>query len=118
MPPSPPACYIHVVTTGDPAPIPPRELERLAQLHSEDGILTVCVGISPWLTYERHQAEHKFKGAASRFARTADERSLAVLERERHRVLDYLRGWEPHGRALVIFTCEPARVWQTYTLDI
>ena len=95
-----------------------RDIEHLAQLHSDDGILSAYIKIDPRLGYDRRQAEAKFKGALTRCARTADARSLAVLEREKAPVLDFLRSWEQRGRGLAIFSSQPAGIWQLYELDV
>lgn len=94
------------------------DLERLAKIHSPEGILSVYLKIDPRLGYDRHQAEAKFKGGAKRFAHTADDRSLAALEREKGRVLQYLESWEPRGRSLIIFSSQPAGLWQVFNLDL
>jgi peptide chain release factor subunit 1 len=95
-----------------------RDIEHLAQLHSDEGILSVYIKIDPRLGYDRRQPEAKFKGAHSLAARTADARSLAVLEREKAPVLDFLRSWEQPGRGLAIFSSQPAGIWQVYELDV
>ena len=95
-----------------------RDIEHLAQLHSDDGILSVYIKIDPRLGYDRHQPEAKFKGAHSLCARTADAKSLAVLEREKGPVLDFLRSREQRGRGLAIFSGQPAGIWQAYELNV
>src|SRR5438105_959672 len=94
------------------------DIQRLSQVHSPNGVLTVYVNIDPRLGYDRHQAEAKFKGAATRFARTADQRWLPVLDREKDRVLEYLRGLEPDGRGLAVFASAPDDLWDTFHLDV
>ncbi len=95
-----------------------RDIEHLAQLHSDDGILSVYIKIDPRLGYDRHQAEAKFKGAHSLYARTADAKSLAVLQREKAPVLDFLRGWEQRGLGLAIFSGQPTGIWQVFELNV
>jgi peptide chain release factor subunit 1 len=95
-----------------------RDIEHLAQLHSDEGILSAYIKIDPRLGYDRRQPEAKFKGALSLCARTADAKSLAVLEREKAPVLNFLRSWGQQGRGLVIFSSRPAAIWQTYALDV
>jgi len=94
------------------------ELERLAALHSDDGIVSAYVGIEPRLRYDRGQHEVKFRGAAKRFQRTADAQARAVLERETDVILDILRNREPMGRGLAIFACSPADIRETVQLDV
>lgn len=94
------------------------ELERLAALKSDDGILSVYIKVDPNLGYDRTQASAAFKGATKRFLRTADDRARQILEREKDRVQKHLDTWSPKGRALVIFTCEPTDIWEVLNLDV
>lgn len=96
-----------------------KEVERLATLHSEEGILSAYIKVDPRLRYEPSQPAVKFKGALKRFARRAkDERWLAVAEREKDRVLSFLEGWDASGRGLAIFSCEPANIWEVVHLGV
>jgi peptide chain release factor subunit 1 len=95
-----------------------QEIERLAQLRAEAGILSASIKIDPRLGYERNQPDQKFKGAYSRFLRTADEVARGVAERERDRVLEFLRGWQPRGRGLVIYSSTPAGIWEVHPLRV
>jgi peptide chain release factor subunit 1 len=96
-----------------------RDLERLSRLTSDHGIVSVYIKIDPVLGYDWNQPEAKFKGSASRFVReSGDEGKAAVLERERDRIMRYLEGWKPNGRALVIFSCEPDDIWEVINLDV
>lgn len=94
------------------------ELERLAALKSDDGILSVYIRIDPNLGYDRTQASAAFKGASKRFLRTADDRSRQTFEREKDRVQKHLDTGSPKGRALVIFTSAPAEIWEVLNLDV
>jgi peptide chain release factor subunit 1 len=96
-----------------------KQVERLAVLHSEEGILSAYIKIDPRLRYEPSQPAVKFKGALKRFARRAkDERWLAVAEREKDRVLNFLEGLEVTSRGLAIFSCEPAGIWEVAHLGV
>ncbi|MDO8617176.1 MAG: Vms1/Ankzf1 family peptidyl-tRNA hydrolase [Dehalococcoidia bacterium] len=93
-------------------------LKRLAALHSDDGIFSVYIKIDPVLGYDLNQPVAKFKGALKRFQRDADEHARAILEREKEKVLAYLKAWEPHGRGLAIFSSQPANIWETFELGV
>lgn len=94
------------------------ELERLAALKSDEGILSVYIRIDPNLGYDRGQVSAAFKGATKRFLRTADDRSRQIFEREKNRVQKHLDNSATKGRALVIFTSEPAGIWEVLNLDV
>jgi peptide chain release factor subunit 1 len=94
------------------------ELERLAALKSDDGILSVYIKVDPNLGYDRTQASAAFKGATKRFLRTADDRARQIFEREKDRVQKHLDAWVPKGRSLVIFTSTPADLWEVLNLDV
>lgn len=94
------------------------ELERLAGLKSDDGILSVYLKIDPTLGYDRNQAISNFKGAAKHFLRGSDDRAKEIYERERDRILQHLDAWTPKGRCLVIFSSTPAGIWEELNLDI
>ncbi|MGQ9572221.1 MAG: baeRF10 domain-containing protein [Dehalococcoidia bacterium] len=96
-----------------------KDVERLATLHSEEGILSAYIKIDPQLRYEPSQPAVKFKGALKRFARRVkDERWLEAAEREKDRVLSFLEAQEPTGRGLAIFSCEPAGIWEVVHLGV
>jgi peptide chain release factor subunit 1 len=96
-----------------------KQVERLATLHSDEGILSAYIKIDPRLRYEPRQPAVKFKGALKRFARRAkDERWLAAAEREKERVLNFLEEWEATGRGLAIFSCQPANIWEVVQLGV
>jgi hypothetical protein len=95
------------------------ELERLAAIQSADGILSVYLHMNPSLAYDRDYLLTQFKSAVTAFLRSKDTPQVKeVIEREERRVLDFLRGWEPHERGLVIFSGEPAGIWEVITLDV
>ena len=94
------------------------ELERLAALESEHGILSVYLKIDPALGYDRGQATSKFKGASKRFSRTADPRAMEIFEREEKRVRKYVDSWVPKGRTLTIFSCTPSDIWEAVNVDV
>lgn len=94
------------------------ELDRLAAKHSDSGIVSVYIKVDPQLAYERGQPAMKFKDAYSRARRDADERTLAILEREHDRILSFLKGWTQTGRGLVIFASQPDNLWEVRLLDV
>ena len=94
------------------------ELNRLAARHSDSGIVSVYIKVDPHLGYQHAQPAMKFKGAYSRARREADERTLAILEREHDRILAFLEGWTQSGRGLAIFASEPDDFWETHPLDV
>jgi peptide chain release factor subunit 1 len=96
-----------------------KELDRLADLRSERGILSVYVKIDPRLRYDHGQAAAKFKGALKRFQRTSDdENETSVADREKDRVLKFLEKDAPRGRSLAIFSSQPADIWEVVDLDV
>ena len=94
------------------------EIERLAHLHTEDGVLSATIKIDPQLGYERNQPAMKFKGAYARAARHAVAPVLTVLQREHDRVLEFLKDYKPAGRGLVIYSSTPADIWEVIPLDV
>lgn len=94
------------------------ELERLAALKSDEGILSVYIKIDPAMGYDRGQAASKFKGASKRFLRSADQRAREIHDREAPRVQKHLDNWQPKGRSIVIFTSGPADIWELLNLDV
>ena len=93
------------------------ELERLAALRTDDGIVTAYIKVDPRLSYERNQPEMKFKGAFSRARRDADERGKEILDRERDRILRHLADWKQEGAGIVIFASTPADIWEVVLLN-
>jgi peptide chain release factor subunit 1 len=94
------------------------DLARLASLHSDEGIVTVYIKVDPRLAYDRGQPSMKFKGAYSRARRAADQRTIAALEREHDRILQFLDGWEQRGRGLAMFACAPEKIWEVHELGV
>jgi len=94
------------------------QVARLAAVHSDNGIVSVYINVDPRLGYQRGQPAMKFKGAYSRARREADEKTIAVLEREHDRILSFLKDQTHDGRGMVIFASEPDNVWETHTLDV
>jgi len=96
-----------------------KELERLAALRSDEGVLSVYLKMDPQLRYDPNQAAAKFKGALKRFQHTtADENLASVAEREKDRVLRFLEQGPPRGRGLAIFSSEPSDIWEVVPLDV
>jgi peptide subunit release factor 1 (eRF1) len=98
--------------------ISPQELERLASLKSDHGILTAYIDLDPSLRFVRRLVVAQFKGALKAAQRRVqDTRWREALERESARVLDYLSGWEPKSRGLAIFSCGPASIWEVVPVN-
>jgi peptide chain release factor subunit 1 len=95
-----------------------QDIERLARLKSEHGILTAYVRLDPRLRFLRQQAASQFKGALKAAQRQIQERWRDALEREASHVLNFLLDWEPQGRGLVIFSCRPEALWEVLPLEI
>ncbi len=94
------------------------ELERLAALESEHGILSVYLKIDPALGYDRGQATSKFKGASKRFFRTANPQAKEIFDREEGRIRKYVDSWAPQGRTLAIFSSTPPDIWEVVNVDV
>jgi peptide chain release factor subunit 1 len=95
-----------------------QDLERLARLKSEHGILTAYIRLDPRLRFLRQQAASQFKGALKAAQRQIPERWRNALDRESSHVLNFLSDWEPTGRGLVIFSCRPEGLWEVLPLEI
>ena len=96
-----------------------QELEHLAGLKSDHGILTAYVRLDPRLRFVRQLAASQFKGAAKEARQRIElERWRDALERESSHVLDFLSGWEPTGRGIVIFSCRHQGIWEVLPLEI
>ncbi len=94
------------------------EVERLAGLRSESGIVSTYINVDPRLGYERSQAAKKFKGAYRRALRSADASQRAILEREHDRIAAFLDGRRQTGRGLAIFSSTPDGIWQVHPLSV
>jgi len=89
-----------------------QDVERLAQLKSEHGILSAYIHMDPRLRFVRLQGLIQFKGAVKKFeTRREAARWREALDRESARVLDYLSTLEPAGQGLAIFSCQPEGLW-------
>ncbi len=95
-----------------------QDLERLARLKSDYGILTAYIRLDPQLRFLRQQAASQFKGAVKGARRRIQERWRDALERESSHVLNFLSDWDPTGRGLVIFSCRPEALWEVLPLEI
>jgi peptide chain release factor subunit 1 len=95
-----------------------QDLERLASLKSEYGILTAYIRLDPQLRFVRQQAASQFKGALKAAQRRIKEgRWKDALDRESSHILDFLSNWEPAGRGLVIFSCRPDSLREVLPLE-
>jgi peptide chain release factor subunit 1 len=95
-----------------------QELERLASLQSDHGILSAYIYLDPRLRFVRQQASAQFKGAfKAAQQRLQGSRWQQAIEREGAHVLEFLANWEPGGRGLAIFSCRPAALWEALPLD-
>lgn len=94
------------------------DITRLGQLNSAQGILSVYIHIDPALAYDRGQPATKFRSASARTRKNADDQTIAVLDRERDRVLKFLEGWEQQGRGIAIFASTPDAIWEVIELGV
>jgi peptide chain release factor subunit 1 len=95
-----------------------QDLERLAKLKSEHGILTAYVRLDPQLRFVRRQAASQFKGALKAAqGRIQANRWQETLDRESSHILNFLSDSEPAGRGLVIFSCRPDSLWEVLPLE-
>jgi peptide chain release factor subunit 1 len=96
-----------------------KDLEGLASLKSEHGILTAYIQLNPRLRFLRQQAATQFKGALKAAQRRYREsRWQEALDRESSKVLGFLLNREPDGRGLVIFSCQPDSIWEVLPLEL
>jgi peptide chain release factor subunit 1 len=93
-------------------------IREIAQSECGDGIVSAYLKLDPKLRYRRKQAAVKFQSEAVRFSRTATEWQLKALEREKPKILSFLRSRDFLGRTLAIFSSEPAGIWRLLTLDV
>lgn len=96
-----------------------QEVERIAKLKSEHGILSAYIRMDPRLRFLRRQPVTQFKGAFKHARRRAqNSKWLAALDREAEYVLSYLSNSEFKGRGLVIFSCRPSAIWEVIPLQV
>ena len=93
-------------------------IREITQSESDDGIVSAYLKLDPKLRYRRKQAAVKFQSEAVRFRRNATEWQLKALEREKPKILSFLRSRDFLGRTLAIFSSEPAGIWQVLRLDV
>ena len=94
------------------------DLERLAALKSDHGILTAYLSLDPRLRFMHRQAATRFKGSLKKAQRRlGNSRWREALERESSRVLDFLSESDPAGRGVVIFASEPDSIWEVLPLE-
>jgi peptide chain release factor subunit 1 len=95
------------------------ELTRLAALQSDAGILSVYLNIAPRFGADPSYLATAFKSNlswAQRQIQDADQ--LAVLDREKDRIVQFLEDSAPSGRGVAIFSCQPAEVWEVVPLNV
>jgi peptide chain release factor subunit 1 len=95
-----------------------QDVERLARLRSDHGILTAYIRLDPRLRFVRQQAASQFKGALKAAQLRVPDRWRNALDRETSHVLDFLSDTEPTGRGMVIFSCRPEALWEVLPLEI
>ena len=96
-----------------------QEIDRLAQLKSESGIVSVYLRITPRLGYDRGSLATLFKGTLKRTRRQLKhEPWQQAADRESERILSFLESWKPRGRSLVIFSCQPSGIWEVIELEV
>lgn len=96
-----------------------QEIERLAELKDDSGIVSVYLRITPRLMYDRNFPATQFKGALKRTAkRLQREQWQQALDRESEKILNFLETWKPRLRSLVIFSSQPSEIWEVIELDV
>jgi len=75
-------------------------IREITQSESDDGIVSAYLKLDPKLRYRRKQAAVKFQSEAVRFRRNATEWQLKALEREKPKILSFLRSRDFLGRTL------------------
>jgi peptide subunit release factor 1 (eRF1) len=94
------------------------QLAELAAVESDEGVVSVYVGVEPRLLYDRGIAMKKLKSAVDRFERSeTNERWRRAFERERERIFRYVESWTP-SRGLAIFACEPKSLFAAIPLAV
>jgi len=93
-------------------------IREIAQSVSDDGIVSAYLKLDPKLRYRRKQAAVKFQSEVVRFGRNATEWQLKALEREKPKILSFLRSRDFLGQTLAIFSSEPAGIWRVVGLDV
>jgi flagellar biosynthesis chaperone FliJ len=95
------------------------EIERLAQVRSESGVASAYVGISPRFMYDLDHHITQAKSALKRAERQLTRSEWReALTREGERILQFLETWQPRGRGIVIFSSEPANIWEVVPLEM
>lgn len=95
-----------------------KDLERLAALKSDEGIVSAYIKVDPKLAYDRQSNAAQFKGAVRTYLRGKSGGRQAALDRESGRILKFLEDRPPQGRGIAVFACAPAGVWETLTLRV
>ena len=94
------------------------EVERLSAFRCEDGIVNLYLCARP----EPSNAGRflsQFRQAFDRFRRrTTNPIWLQAAEREKSRIEDYLRWRRPVRGSLVLYSCQPAHLWEIFDMDI
>lgn len=95
------------------------ELTRLAALQSDTGILSVYLNIPPRFGADPSYLVTAFKSNLSRAQRQIhDADQLAVLDREKDRIVQFLEDSTLSGRGVAIFACQPADLWEVVSLNV
>lgn len=96
-----------------------QEIERLADLKSDSGIVSVYLRITPRLAYDRSFPATQFKGALKRATRRLKhEQWQQAADRESEKILSFLETGKTKGRSLVIFSCQPSGIWEVIESDV
>jgi peptide subunit release factor 1 (eRF1) len=105
-------------TMVQPSFISPELVEQLVTFRSEAApVLSVYLNTTP-----ERQTRRAFRIAFRDLVQQLeaqiahDEERRKALRREAEKVQRFLETYEPHGRGLVIFSCQPAGFWQVYQL--
>lgn len=95
------------------------ELERLTALRCEDGVISLYLCARPQSSNTEGQFLFQFRQALNGFRRrTKDPTRLHAARREESRIEDYLRWRRPVRGSLALYSCQPARLWEIFDIDI
>jgi hypothetical protein len=94
-------------------------LRRLARLRSPEGVLSVYLSLPP-PGGERRDLRAALDDVLSPLGKLSlDEEQRARLDEERELVKEYIqRGFELHGRGVIVFSCRPRRLWEVFQLQV
>jgi peptide chain release factor subunit 1 len=96
------------------------QIERLAKLQSEEGVLSLYVSVDPAISYRRDHPVAAAKAALRQLEqRLEDPGRRSGFEQERDKALAFLEDeTTPESRAMAIFSSESAGLWEAIPLNV